>query len=389
MRQPLIPKEKKVWLNIGFFAVTTLFGVIGAPLYVYKYGLSLSEVFLFLFFVYASGMGITVGYHRLFSHATYKATPFMRFLLLFFGAAAFEQSCLKWSSQHRDHHRFVDTNYDPYNIKKGFFYAHMGWLMFWDHPFEYGNVNDLQKDKLLMHQHKYYHYWAIGSGIVFPVLLGAMFGHAFGTFLISVCLRLTVVYHSTFLINSACHMFGKPTYDIHATAKDSWVVALLTFGEGYHNFHHKFPGDFRNGVRWYAFDPSKWVISIFSKLGFIFDLKKVSKFRILAARLAGENQRVHESLEEKREHQPRLEKTTEQLKSYYQNLRQYLDKWENAVREYQEILREKVTRQSLEIRNAALKKVGEAKRQFKEVHLKWGEMIHLNPLDLQKTLLSH
>jgi len=114
----------------SFFAITTLLGVVGAPIYLYHYGISLSEVLLLVFYIAATGLSVTVGYHRLYAHATFKAHPVIHFLTLFFGAAAFEQSALLWSAQHRYHHQYVDTDQDPYNIKKGFFYAHMGWLIF-------------------------------------------------------------------------------------------------------------------------------------------------------------------------------------------------------------------------------------------------------------------
>ena len=115
--------KKPIWVNIIFFSVTTLGCLVGAPLYLYHYGISGSELALFAFYMIATGMSITVGYHRHFSHANFRTNPLIQFLLLFFGAAAFEQTAYTWSSQHRDHHRFVDTDLDPYSIKKGFWYS--------------------------------------------------------------------------------------------------------------------------------------------------------------------------------------------------------------------------------------------------------------------------
>ena len=107
--------RKNDWVNIIFFTVTTVAGVIGAPIYIYHYGISAPEIALFLFYFVATGLGITAGYHRLFAHATFRANGLIRFLLLFFGAAAFEQSALRWSAQHRDHHRsgFSNLNHAP------------------------------------------------------------------------------------------------------------------------------------------------------------------------------------------------------------------------------------------------------------------------------------
>ena len=156
METQVYSRPKLIWRNILFFTFTTVTALIGCPLYIIHYGVSPSVIALTAFFMVATGMSITVGYHRLFSHVTYKAHPVVRFLLLFFGAAAFQQSALEWSSQHRDHHRYVDTDRDPYDIKKGFFYAHIGWLIFWEHVVDFDNAHDLAKDPIIQHQDKNY-----------------------------------------------------------------------------------------------------------------------------------------------------------------------------------------------------------------------------------------
>ncbi len=374
MSDAVYSTKKLIWKNILFFTVTALTALIGTPLYLYHSGIALSEILLFVFFVAATGLSITVGYHRLFSHATFKANPILRFLLLFFGAAAFEQSALDWSSQHRDHHHYVDTDRDPYSIKKGFWYAHIGWLIFWEHKINYQNVQDLQKDRLVMCQHKYYGLWALSAGIVFPLILGFLTEHMMGAFILSVCLRLTLVYHCTFFINSICHMFGRATYDIYATAKDHWVIALLTYGEGYHNFHHRFPSDYRNGVRWYQWDPSKWLIALMSGFGLARDLKRVSSFRILDARLAAEKQRVQDKLT-KVKGDSLLTLYAERLKAHYQELRNCLIKWENEYKNYESSLRHQVGLRSGEWKKKALINLQKTKRNFKIKHEYWNQFL--------------
>lgn len=376
MENPYIEKAEKklIWLNIIFFATTTLLGVIGSLFYVLHFGVSISEILLFMFFTIATGTSITLGYHRLFAHSAFKASELVHFLVLFFGAAAFEQSAFRWASQHRDHHRFVDTDRDPYNIKKGFFYAHIGWLIFWKHPKHYENVRDLEKIRLLMHQHHYYMIWSIGAGILTPVLIGALTGHMLGAFLLSVCLRLTLVYHATFCINSVCHMFGKATYDIYSTAKDHWLAALITNGEGYHNYHHHFPGDYRNGVRWYQWDPTKWMIALLCNLGLAWDLKRVSPFRIMAAQLAAEKQRIEDRLLEKVEH-PSSSLFRTRLHVQYEILKQKLSDWEHSAKDYQALLRQRIARHSEARRQAASRSL-EARRQFHEKLAQW-KSIHL------------
>jgi len=373
------------WENIIFFSVTALVTLIGAPIYIYKFGVSTPEILLFAFYMVATGLGITVGYHRLFAHVNYKASPIVRFLLLFFGAAAFEQSVLKWASQHRDHHQYVDTESDPYSIKRGFFYAHIGWMIFWKHRYNFDNVKDLQKCPMIMHQHRYYLVWAIGAGILTPVAIGALTGHALGAFIFAVCTRLTLVYHATFCINSVCHMFGKATYDIYATAKDHWFVALMTYGEGYHNFHHRFPTDYRNGVRWYQWDPSKWLIAIMGRLGLAHDLRTVSRFQILHARLAAENQRTHDLLKTVNHHQG-LAPAFEAVRSRYENLRNNLVNWEHAAQEYQKSIQEQWNRHSRELHEATLQKSKQARQQFEMAYRQWTSLINQNPLDLHKIL---
>lgn len=276
--------QKFNWFNITFILFTTLVGVIGAPIYITRHGLAIDEIVLFIFFAFATGFAITVGYHRLFAHSTYTASGPIQFLLIFFGSAAFEQSALAWSSQHRDHHQFVDTERDPYNITKGFFWAHMGWLIFGKYQFYYTNVDDLIRNRLVMNQAKYYAPWAVMAGVITPVLIGNFWGHALSAFILSVCLRVTLVYHSTWCINSVCHTFGNRTYDLQGTARDHWLVAFLTFGEGYHNFHHRFPSDYRNGVKWYHVDPSKWIIVLWEKMGLVWDVMRVPEDRITRAR---------------------------------------------------------------------------------------------------------
>lgn len=384
MTEFVYAKKQPIWVNISFFTFTTLVGLIGAPLYAMKYGVSPSLILLTVFFIFATGGSITSGYHRLFAHTTYSAHPIVNFLLLFFGAGAFEQSTLDWASQHRDHHLYVDTDKDPYSIKKGFWYAHIGWLTSWKHTLNYDNVKDLQKNRMLMHQTEHYHLWAMASGVVLPTLIGALMGQALGAFIFAVCLRLTIVYHSTFCINSVCHMFGKSTYDPESTAKDHWMVALLTFGEGYHNFHHRFPLDFRNGIRWYDYDPSKWLIFILSKVGLAYDLKKVSEFRILEARLEGENQNLHTQIH-KNQVQAKIDATLEAVRQKHTQVCEYLKYWEGATRDHRELLHSKMKSQSTQLSETTLKNVEETRAKFVSAHQDWKQLVNLAPqFDRQK-----
>ena len=282
-----LPERATRWVGVLFFIVLHLVGIIGTPLYLIYHGVAGTEWALFLSYVLLTNMAITLGYHRLFAHRTFKAHPLVRLSLLFFGAATFEQSGLKWASQHRQHHRFTDTDQDPYNIKQGFWHAHMGWILMWKHKVNYDNVDDLQKSKPIMSQHRWYTMWSVTSGIVSPMMIGFATGRPLGVFIMTICLRLVLVLNSAFFVNSFCHTFGDNSFDQTISARDHWIGALLTNGEGYHGFHHRFPSDYRNGIRWYDWDPTKWIIFTLSKFQLTWDLKRTSPQKIQDAILLG------------------------------------------------------------------------------------------------------
>jgi stearoyl-CoA desaturase (delta-9 desaturase) len=282
------PKRKTKWAGVILFAVLILCGLIGTPFYIFRHGISTAEIALFSLYLFATGMAITVGYHRFFAHATYKTNNVIRFLLLFFGAASYEESALKWASQHRQHHQFTDTDQDPHNSKRGFWYCHIGWILFYKHCVNLDNVKDLQQNKLVMNQHKYYDVWALASGILLPMLIGYWIGHPLGAFLMAVCLRMLLVMNTAFLINSYAHMVGDNRYNNEESARDHWLGAVLTNGEGWHSFHHRFPNDYRNGIRWYHWDPTKWFIYLLARLGLAWDLKRTPEPQILACGVAAQ-----------------------------------------------------------------------------------------------------
>ena len=242
----------------------------------------------FLWFAFC-GVSITGGYHRLFSHPTYKASGLLEWFYLCFGAASVQNSALKWSADHRIHHGHTDTDRDPYDINRGFWWAHIGWVMFKkeeQNELDLSRVPDLARNERVMFQHKYYVPLAIVFGAVIPGLLGLLWGDVLGAILVCGFLRLVAQYHATFSINSFAHLLGTQPYSSKDSARDSWITALLAMGEGYHNFHHSFPADYRNGVRWWQFDPTKWWVWSLSHIGVTKDLKRVSWDRIQKAREA-------------------------------------------------------------------------------------------------------
>ena len=289
-----IPFNRVEWVTSGFLIITALLTLTAVPWYFWTYGWDWFLFAVFLFFYVATGMSITLGYHRLFSHKAFKASWPVRLFVLLFGAAAFENSALWWSSEHRKHHKHVDTDDDPYDISKGFFWAHIGWLMFKLKPVPpLDNVKDLRKDKLVMIQHKWVHLISFVVSFGVPALIGYFYAvysgnlspavGALGGLLIPGVARVVMVQHATFCINSRCHRIGKRPYSTSHSARDSWVAAIFTMGEGYHNYHHEFEWDYRNGVKPWQLDPSKWIIWTLSKFGLAYDLRRVPREKILLA----------------------------------------------------------------------------------------------------------
>ena len=281
------------WPTAIFLTIVPLLAIVLTPLHISLHGLDIRLILFFVALSALTSMSITAGYHRLISHLSYTAHPLVRFFVLLFGAGAFQGSALKWCTDHRRHHSFVDSEKDPYSINRGFFYAHIGWLFVKDDPrFADKFAPDLLKDRMIVFQHRYYYPIAGVVGFGLPALLGWSIGAPWGGVIYAGLLRIVFTHHTTFLINSACHFFGKQTYGEKNSARDCHLISLFTFGEGYHNFHHHFQFDYRNGIRWYDWDPTKWSIKIFSLLGLASRLKTASHSEILRARLEVEQKHL-------------------------------------------------------------------------------------------------
>lgn len=233
---------------------------------------------LFSVFYYGlGGVSITAGYHRLWSHRSYSAIWPLRLIFAIFGAASVEGSIKWWGHSHRIHHRYTDTFRDPYDARRGLFYSHMGWMILKPNP-KYrarADISDLIDDWIVRVQHRYYIPIMILSAFVIPTIVcGVWFNDYWGGFLYAGILRIFMIQQATFCINSMAHYIGTQPFDNRRTPRDNWLTALVTFGEGYHNFHHEFPTDYRNAIRWYQYDPTKILIYLTSCIGFSYDLKK-------------------------------------------------------------------------------------------------------------------
>lgn len=265
------------WDVFAFIVGYHLLLVALLPFFIGHFSWAAAALFLLTFIL--GGLSITGGYHRLFAHRSYTAHPVLEWAVLICSTFAFQWSALSWAHDHRLHHKHVDTEDDPYSIRKGFWYAHMLWLFSYKQNFDERRVPDLVKNPRVMFQHKYFLPLAIVSNLaVFGI--GCLFMHPLAAFVAGVLLRLFALHHCTWFINSLAHTIGSKTYAKELSAVDNALLAFVTFGEGYHNYHHAFEADYRNGVRWYHFDPTKWFVWTAAKLGIAANLKKFDKVRL-------------------------------------------------------------------------------------------------------------
>ncbi|MFN3587507.1 MAG: acyl-CoA desaturase, partial [Moraxellaceae bacterium] len=258
------------WAAAIVLTATPIAAATIIPWYAINYDFSTAAWVSFIVLLWFNGLSITGGYHRLWAHRAYEAHWSLRLFFMLFGAMAIQNSILIWASGHRTHHRHVDSvEKDPYSINRGFWFAHIGWMLrkYESGRDDFSNASDLMNDKMVMFQHNYYVPIVLVMNIGLPLALGWMLGDLWGVFLLGGLLRLVISHHVTFFINSLAHMWGSRPYTDENTARDNPFLAFFTYGEGYHNYHHIFQYDYRNGVKWWQFDPTKWLIAALSWVG--------------------------------------------------------------------------------------------------------------------------
>jgi stearoyl-CoA desaturase (delta-9 desaturase) len=346
----------RIWVNILLFLLTTLGAVVVVPWYGLVHGYSTAAWVSFFVLLAANGISITAGYHRLWAHRAYKAHWTVRLVFMLFGTMALQNSILVWASGHRRHHRFIDDNErDPYSAKRGFWFSHIGWMLR-DYPSgrrDDSNIPDVLSDPIAVFQDRYYVPLVLLTNIGLPLAIGALVGDVWGVFLLGGLLRLVVNHHATFFINSLAHLWGSQPYTDANTARDNGLLAFLTYGEGYHNFHHRFASDYRNGVRWWQWDPTKWLIFALSCVGLASELRRVPAVRIQHTRLERQFKRLEEKLahrEQMRERHPQLAAIRERLSAEYESFKASFDRWRTMCEERLEGPREdlqRLTRETL------------------------------------------
>jgi stearoyl-CoA desaturase (delta-9 desaturase) len=205
-----------------------------------------------------------------------------------------EHSIINWSRDHRAHHRYTDTAKDPYSVRTGLFHAHIGWLIFRPDPECLGaaDISDLMNDPVVVWQHDYYTVIAMSTAYILPCCIGGLWGDWWGGFIYAGVIRAFLVQQSTFCVNSIAHWLGDHTYDDRNSPRDHVFTALITLGEGYHNFHHEFPSDYRNAIAWYQYDPTKWAIWLWKQVGLADNLKEFRRNEIEKGRLQQQQKKL-------------------------------------------------------------------------------------------------
>jgi stearoyl-CoA desaturase (delta-9 desaturase) len=232
-------------------------------------GITWTAVVLFFALFGARALFVTGAYHRYFSHRTYKLNRFWQLVFAFMAQSSSQKGVLWWAANHRQHHRASDTEDDPHSPKDGFWWSHVGWILADKYkPTDYNAIKDFARypELRFLNRHDWIAPWTFG---VLAFLIGGWSGLVVGFFWSTVLL-----WHSTFLVNSGSHVFGRRRYDTDDTSRNSLLIALVTGGEGWHNNHHHYPASARQGFFWWEIDPTWYFLRVCSWLGIVRDLKR-------------------------------------------------------------------------------------------------------------------
>ncbi|XP_014362552.2 acyl-CoA Delta-9 desaturase [Papilio machaon] len=274
-------KWEIVWRNVILFSILHLTALYGAYLFFFKAMWSTS-IFAFILYL-CSGLGITAGAHRLWAHKSYKAKLPLRVMLTLFNTIAFQDSVLDWARDHRMHHKYSETDADPHNATRGFFFSHVGWLLVKKHPQIKAKgktleMNDLWADPVLRFQKKYYMLLMPLCCFILPTYIPTLWGESlWNAFYVCAIFRYVYVLNVTWLVNSLAHLWGSKPYDKHINPVETKPVSLVVLGEGFHNYHHTFPWDYKTAeLGDYSLNFTKIFIDGMAKIGWAYDLKTVS-----------------------------------------------------------------------------------------------------------------
>uniref|UniRef100_A0A146L637 Acyl-CoA desaturase n=1 Tax=Lygus hesperus TaxID=30085 RepID=A0A146L637_LYGHE len=294
-------KQEIIWFNVIAFIIAHIIW----SQYFLHFWLTLDwPTYIFTWvWVLFSIMGISAGVHRLWSHKSYKANAPLRFLLMLCNSAFFSNCIYAFVRDHRVHHKYTDTDADPHNSKRGFFYCHMGWLMVKRLPLTKKRIkeidmSDIEQDKIAMFQKDYYYILMPLFTFILPTLIPFYFWgkDPWEAFCVCGVVRIVTSLHGLFTVNSFAHMWGSQPYDNKTTtSRQNPFVAFWTCGDGWHNYHHTFPWDYKASEFPYHLNLTTAFIDLFAKIGWAWDLKTV-KPDVIARRaaLTGDGSRLND-----------------------------------------------------------------------------------------------
>jgi stearoyl-CoA desaturase (delta-9 desaturase) len=231
------------------------------------------------------GLGISMGYHRLHTHRSYRVPLWLEYAFATFGAMTLEGGPIFWVATHRMHHQLSDQPGDPHSPRDGAFWSHMGWILWGDS--NHSNTKMLSRYAPDLARHPYY-VWLNNYHWVPLAILGAGL-FAWGgvqMFLWGICVRIVAGLHATWAVNSATHMWGRRRFNTRDDSRNTWWIAIVSFGEGWHNNHHAHPTSARHGLAWYEFDPSWLLIKVLK----VFGVAKAIKVASVNSRLVSERE---------------------------------------------------------------------------------------------------
>lgn len=270
-----------VWRNVIAFIFLHIAGVYGGYLF-FTQTMWKTRIFSFLLYV-ASALGITAGAHRLWAHKSYKARLPLRILLTIFNTIAFQDSVIDWARDHRMHHKYSETDADPHNATRGFFFSHIGWLLVKKHPDIKAkghnvDMSDLWADPVLRFQKTHYLVLMPFACFILPTIIPMLWGESmWNAYFVCALFRYSFVLNVTWLVNSAAHKFGDKPYDRNISPVETRPVSLFALGEGFHNYHHVFPWDYKTAEFGnYSLNLSKLFIDTMSRIGWAYEMKTVS-----------------------------------------------------------------------------------------------------------------
>jgi stearoyl-CoA desaturase (Delta-9 desaturase) len=256
--------------TVLLIVVVPLLATVFAMRLLWERAINWTDVILLLVMYSLVAFGVTIGYHRMLTHRSFKPHPIVKLVLLILGSMSVEGAALDWAATHIKHHAQADREGDPHSPVEGFFHSHVGWL-FKDRMAD-PNVycRYLLKDPIVVFVSRTFLLWVVLS-LVIPFAIGGWTGLLWGGLV-----RMFLTHHVTWSVNSVCHTFGKREFETNDQSRNEWVVGLLGFGEGWHNNHHAFPRSAFHGLHWWQFDLSGYVIWSLERVGLVRDVYRIT-----------------------------------------------------------------------------------------------------------------